>query len=114
MDEYYILKESLYKYIIKPNDNKANNRNLIELDFGNHIIDWKIKPKFYNMKQEWLQNDFAPIESDVYDSLYYKSSILANTKKNKSTYNLPINGILCIKMYTDTNDLQGNFRHAFR
>eukprot|EP01084_Bolivina_argentea_P082252 148925_1 len=114
MNEYYKLKQDIFTYSINPVDTSAVDRNLIELDFGDHVIDWDVVPKFHTMKQEWLQNEFFPIQQDLYDSLYYKSTIIANQQRNKTGYNLSINDILCLKMYTDTNELQRHFRQAFR
>eukprot|EP01084_Bolivina_argentea_P176334 305164_1 len=111
---YYKLKKDIYKYTIYPPDNKAIERNLIELDFGEHIINWNVEAKFYNIKEEWLHNDFFPLGSDIYDSLCEKAEWIAQTKKNKQSYNLDTYDMLCIKTYTDTNELQSNFRHAFR
>eukprot|EP01084_Bolivina_argentea_P189349 325631_1 len=81
MNYYYHLKEQISKYTINPPDKLAINRNLIELDFGDHIIHWDVKPKFYNMKEEWFENEFFPIQQDLYDSLHLKSEIVTNTKK---------------------------------
>eukprot|EP01084_Bolivina_argentea_P115260 204988_1 len=114
INEYYALKKFLFNYTINPADNTAINRNLIELDFGQDVIAWDVKPKFDNIKEEWLHNQYFPIEHDLYQSLYLKSSIISNQQKNKTSYNLSVDDVLCIKMYTDTNELQSNFRHSFR
>eukprot|EP01084_Bolivina_argentea_P157372 274258_1 len=107
---YYLLKDQLSKYKIQPID----ETNLIDLDFGEHITDWKVKPMFKNMKEEWLQNEFARIDQDICKSLEIKSMIIANQNYNKSRYNFSTSDILCIKVYTDTDALQANFRKSFR
>eukprot|EP01084_Bolivina_argentea_P236057 397031_1 len=112
--EYDLLKDNISKYTINPPDKQAIKRNLIDLDFGDHIIEWDVKPKFLNVKQEWTENEFFPIQKEIYESLLIKSKFVANFDRNKTTYNLSINDILTIKVYTDTNELQGNFRQAFR
>eukprot|EP01084_Bolivina_argentea_P138757 244211_1 len=112
--EFDVLKDHIYGYLINPPDKQAIDRNLIDLDFGDHVKDWNIKPKFFNMKEEWMENEFFPIEEDIYESVKYKSSIIANQNHNKTTYKFFIDDILCIKMYTDTNELQTEFRKAFR
>eukprot|EP01084_Bolivina_argentea_P090344 162829_1 len=111
---YYSIKDKLYKYTIKPSDKEAMKRNLIELDFGDHLTEWNVDPMFLNMKQEWMKNEFYALDEDIYNSLEIKSGVITNQNRNTSTYNLLINEILCIKVYTDTNELQSNFRHAFR
>eukprot|EP01084_Bolivina_argentea_P265833 450736_1 len=112
INQYYALKENILTYTINPP--KKNDKDLIELDFGEHVIDWNVEPKFCNVKQEWMGNEFCSIEQYIYDSLYSKSETIAATHQNKSTYNLLTDDILCIKTYTDTTELQRNFRHAFR
>eukprot|EP01084_Bolivina_argentea_P175560 303997_1 len=112
INHYYLLKQKIIKYSINPPDTNSNDRHLVELDFGNHVIDWNVDPTFYNMKQEWLENEYFPIGQDIIDTLCIKAKILAETERN--IYGLSTDDILCIKTYTDTNELQGNFRHAFR
>eukprot|EP01084_Bolivina_argentea_P055209 101222_1 len=114
MNEYHLLKDELSRYTINPVDKQAMERNLIDLDFGQHVTDWNIQPQFAHMKDEWLENDFFQISNDIYKSLQIKSKIIAKQAHNKSTYNFSQHDILCIKVYTDTNELQANFRHAFR
>eukprot|EP01084_Bolivina_argentea_P300634 518449_1 len=114
LNKYDLLKQTIAKYTINPPNKQANDRHLIDLDFGDHVTDWNVQPKFHNMKQEWILNEWFPITQDMIDTLYIKSKILANTNKNKLNSNLSTDDVLCVKMYTDTNELQGNFRHAFR
>eukprot|EP01084_Bolivina_argentea_P178058 307837_1 len=113
-DMYYSIKKAMFNYTINPLDKQAVKRNLIELDFGDHVVNWNVDAKFLNMKQEWFQNEFFQVNDDLYNSLYLKSKIIADTVKNRKSYNLSNGDVLCIKMYTDTNALQANFRHAFR
>eukprot|EP01084_Bolivina_argentea_P134643 237441_1 len=87
---------------------------VMPLDFGEDITQWNVYPIHLNTKQEWMENKFTPIHQSIYDSLRIKSEVIADQKQNKSKYNLLVNDILCIKMYTDTNDLQYHFRKAFR
>eukprot|EP01084_Bolivina_argentea_P132659 234112_1 len=98
MEKYYMLKEDIYNYTINPPDETAISRNLIELDFGEHVIYWNVKPKFNSMKEEWVTNEFFPIEQNICDSLYIKAKVIANQNKNKTTYNLLVDDILCIKV----------------
>eukprot|EP01084_Bolivina_argentea_P203830 348061_1 len=112
--QYDLLKDKFSKYTIRPIDEIAMTRNLIDLDFGDHITAWKVQSKFLNVKQEWTQNEFAPIDTVSYKSMYIKSEIIANQDHNKSSYKLSHAHILCIKMYTDTNELQREFRKSFR
>eukprot|EP01084_Bolivina_argentea_P311345 538911_1 len=114
IEKYYILKQDISKYIINPLDKEAMNRNLVELDFGERVENWNVKPKFNTVKEEWLENEFFPVEQNVYESIYIKSTIIAKQKTNTASYNLLVGDILCIKMYTDTNELQKNFRMSFR
>eukprot|EP01084_Bolivina_argentea_P189352 325640_1 len=114
MNTFYNFKCDLAKYDINPIDKNATNRNLIDLDFGDHVVAWRIKPNFDNVKQEWLHNEFFAETLDTYETISKKCNILSGTTKNKTEYNLCEDQILCIKMYTDTNELQSNFRHSFR
>eukprot|EP01084_Bolivina_argentea_P221840 375636_1 len=115
IEEYYLLKDNLSQYTIHPRDQVVMNRNLIHLDFGQDVTDWKVnKPMFENVKQEWIGNSFCEIKEEMYSEMRNKSEIIANSKHNKSTYNLLIDEVLNIKMYTDTDSLQANFRQSFR
>eukprot|EP01084_Bolivina_argentea_P311344 538909_1 len=51
MNKYYSLKENISNCSIQPIDQNAMKRNLIELDFGDHVADWNVKPQFDDMKQ---------------------------------------------------------------
>eukprot|EP01084_Bolivina_argentea_P220583 373814_1 len=114
IDIYILWKDSLSGHDINPPDKNISERNLGRLDFGEHVTDWKVKPKFRNMKEEWLRNEFFSIGSDIHDSMHAKSKMIAEQKKNKINYNLSIEDVLCTKMYTDTDELQAHFRCAFR
>eukprot|EP01084_Bolivina_argentea_P044568 81998_1 len=114
INNYYTLKAYLSNHMIQPVDATIIKRNLIDLDFGDHITDWNVKPKFENVKQEWLQNNVSNIPQTVYKSIRIKCEIIANQNKNTNGYNLSADDILCVKVYTDTDDLQSSFRSAFR
>eukprot|EP01084_Bolivina_argentea_P071065 129245_1 len=114
MNEYGILKEDIAHHTINPFDENECRRHLAELDFGVHVSHWDVSAQFSDMKEEWLKNEYFPIQQEVIDNINTKSKIIANQRRNKSSYNLTSDDILCIKMYTDTNKLQSNFRRAFR
>eukprot|EP01083_Nonionella_stella_P278412 946766_1 len=117
MKEYNILKEELSGYLINPPDQAEKNRDkghLLDLDFGIDVTEWNVIPMFISTKQEWIGNRFAPIEMDFYESLLDQSIIIAAQHRNESTYNLAADEILLIKMYTDTTNLQSEYRKAFR
>eukprot|EP01083_Nonionella_stella_P217394 780542_1 len=117
MKEYNILKEELSVYIIKPPDQAEQNRDkahLLDLDFGTDVTEWNVIPRFLNSKREWLENTFAPIGKDFYESLHEQSIIIAAQDRNTTTYNLCDDELLRIKMYTDTTNLQSEYRKAFR
>eukprot|EP01084_Bolivina_argentea_P125690 222660_1 len=90
MNQYEGLKEKISLYSINPPDRTAIERNLIDLDFGHHVTEWNVEAKYFNMKQEWMKNEFFPINSDVCKSIEIKSAIIANQTHNKSTYNLSV------------------------
>eukprot|EP01084_Bolivina_argentea_P250586 419925_1 len=85
MDIFYLFKDDILIYCIKPFDKQANKNNLPELDFGDNIINWNIKSKYYNVKKEWMENEYDQISLDVYNSLYIKSKDIAKTNKNVSS-----------------------------
>eukprot|EP01083_Nonionella_stella_P026421 72714_1 len=114
MDKLDLLKDDVSIYVAKPLDEDAQGRRLTQLDFGHHVTDWNVTPKFYNIKQEWTENEYAPISLELCKSLYMQSQTIAKTNKNRASYNLSAHDILCIKTYTDTTNLQAQFRHAFR
>eukprot|EP01084_Bolivina_argentea_P298572 514557_1 len=117
MKEYEFLKNKLSNYTINPPNKKTIERNLIDLDFGQHVTDWNVNikdSKFVNMKEEWMKNEFFIIDENIYQSLKIKSTTLANLDYNKNRYKLSVDDVLCLKVYTDTDKLQANFRHAFR
>eukprot|EP01084_Bolivina_argentea_P276594 471971_1 len=112
IDQYDTLKYNISSYTPKPISKGA--QHLIDLDFGDHVTEWQVKPQFLNIKEEWMQNQFYAIKEDMYQSITIKSTVLSESQRNKAKYNLPVQNIMCIKMYTDTNELQANFRTAFR
>eukprot|EP01084_Bolivina_argentea_P282858 484302_1 len=111
MNEYYTLKDKLFTYVINPSD---SSRNYLHFDYGEHVILWNVNPKFSTMKQEWMENEYYPIDEDIYSMMREKSKIISNQLHNTSRYNLSSADVLCIKMYTDTDELQANFRMSFR
>eukprot|EP01083_Nonionella_stella_P062551 162647_1 len=102
------------QYTANPPDEAIKRCKLMNLDFGVDVTDWNVIAAFLSAKGEWLGNKLAPIREGFYESLHEKSTLKAGLHRNTSTYNLSVDEILRIKMYTDTNDLQSEFRKAFR
>eukprot|EP01083_Nonionella_stella_P110942 325033_1 len=117
MKEYHKLKQDMAQYTVKPPDEATMNRfasRLMNLDFGVDVTEWNVIPAFLSVKGEWLGNKYAPIGDDFYESLYEDSALRAGLHRNTSTYNLSVDEMLRIKMYTDTTKMQAEFRKAFR
>ena len=110
-------------------------QNKPKYSFGHRILDLSIKPKYYSMKDELLNNALYSICVDVFDAAYGKADYLLkhsvkikrlqmlnfayNDKLTAKYYlkagsRLTITHILSVILYTDYDTLSSNFSKTFR
>ena len=103
-------------------EKKQESENETKWNFG-QIWCRDIKPKFKNLKQEALNNSFSKLSKDKWNSILSKSRHIIDCKvgspqsirysKLLRENNVTLKHVIAVKLYTDDDKLQREFRKCF-
>ena len=90
-------------------------KNAMRLEFGEpfNLITDKRDAKWKDDKEEILKNDYCKLDKAEWNELLRKCTIYAKSRQAKAA-NLTLREIVALKLYTDCDDLQREFRRCFR
>lgn len=85
------------------------------IEFGQpfNLITDKFDAKWKDPKQEMLKNDYHKIDAAEWNELLRKCMVFAKSREAK-VVKLTLKEIVALKLYTDCDDLQRQFRRCFR